>query len=176
MLSASREYTTLDRLFKGASLAASLLSPSVPSLIPPMPLAPFCYTVIGRLSSLHVIDDTRTLIGGIKAVNVKVSIKKAQVTPQPSIHPSGNIMEHDTIDPSEIDLDIVATAAENPFWLSEIERNANLPCRYLFVQDELHPNSYTHTHTYVYCVCARACVCVCVCSILGVCVCVCVCV
>jgi hypothetical protein len=148
MLSLSPEYIQL------LEVAGNPLHESHPRDLPPLPLSPFARVVVGRLSSLQCVSDAKELIIGIKAVNVKTSIKRSQIAASPSPHSPGRIAPDQQLAGPEqsVDLDAVATAAENPKWVQDIVRQsgeANSAIRYLIVEDILHPNSYAmHTHTH----------------------------
>jgi hypothetical protein len=145
MLNLTREYKLLLRY------GGNPLSATHPQQLPPIPLSPFAFSVLGRLSSLQEIADGTSLIANIQAVSVKTALKKAQQPPHQSAHPSGHIapgqlaaMRPQARTPEE--LAAVARAAENPFWLPEIKQHVQQqgdvqPCRYIIVEDLLHPNS-----------------------------------
>jgi hypothetical protein len=138
MLSLSPEYVKL------LGLGGHPLHELHPLHLPPLPLSPYAYCVVGRLSLLQCINNTSRLITGIKAFSVETAIKKCQNAPLPSAHPSGRIVPYQQ--PAEpVDIDAAATAAENPEWLREIEssmRGSDLKVRYLNIEDLLHTNSY----------------------------------
>lgn len=150
MLNLTREYKLLLRY------GGNPLSATHPQQLPPVPLSPFAFAVLGRLSSLQGVADGTALIANIQAVSVKTALKKAQQPPQQSAHPSGHIapgqlaaLRPQARTPEE--LAAVARAAENPFWLPEIQRHVKeqgnaQPCRYIIVEDLLHPNSISRFH------------------------------
>lgn len=129
MLNLSREYKLLLRY------GGNPLSATHPQQLPPIPLSHFAFSILGRLSSLQDVTDDTALVANIQAVSVKTALKKAQAPPHPSRTPD--------------ELAAVARAAETPFWLPEIQRHVHvqqqhdgtLPCRYMIVEDPLHPNS-----------------------------------
>jgi len=124
-------------------------------LVPPIPVAAFAYSVLGRLSNLQGVVHGPALIANIKAVSVKTALKKAQEPTLPSAHPSGRIApgQLDVVRPqarTPEELAAVARAAENPFWLPEIQRHVEMygdtsQCRYMVFEDPLHPNSSDNT-------------------------------
>ena len=154
MLSLTREYRLLLR-YGGNSLYLTH-----PKDLPPVPLAPFEYTLLGRLSSLQCLADHGYLLSNIKSVAVKTALKKCQQPPQVSANPSGVIsaaaaeralQTHRQRTPEE--LEAVARAASNPPWMPELVQsmldNPDRPCRYIIVEDLLHPNSISRFHLIV---------------------------
>lgn len=149
MLSLSREYKLLLRCSNNPLFMTHL------QRIPHVPLSPFAFSVIGRLSSLQGVVDGPALIANIRAVSVRMALKKAQTPLHPSAHPSGHIapgqleaMRPEVRTPEE--MSAIVRAAENPLWLPEIERHVqehgvDHPCRYITVEDLLHPASSRHT-------------------------------
>lgn len=128
MLNLTHDYKLLLR-FGGNQLSATH-----PQQLPPVPLSPFAFTILGRLSSLQGVTDGHALIANIQAFSVKMALKKAQEA-QARLQLQAHTPE---------ELAAVARDAENPFWLPEIQRHVqqhgvDQPCRYILVEDLLHP-------------------------------------
>jgi hypothetical protein len=103
-------------------------------LIPPLPIEPFRFCIVGRLSTLQLASAREDLLRQIRAMCVKTAIRKCQ-----GQRAGGR--QHD--------LDAVAVAAENPPWLQEVDQQSAgqpLSCRYLLIEDLLHANSISRFH------------------------------
>jgi pSer/pThr/pTyr-binding forkhead associated (FHA) protein len=122
------------------------------SAYPPLPLEPFAYSVVGRLSSLQEHNKWDVLNEGIQKLSVKTAIKKCQNLPLASPHPAGLVQSPDVSLAAQqlANLDSIAVNSENPEWLQEITAHMaahpESECRYLRVADILHPNSISRFH------------------------------
>jgi len=128
--------------------------------LPPVPLAPFEFALLGRLSSLQSLADHGYLLSNIKSVAVKTALKKCQQPPQVSANPSGVIsaaaaqraLQTNRVRTPE-ELEAVARAAANPPWMPEMVdsmiAHPERPCRYIIFEDLLHPNSISRFHVIV---------------------------
>jgi hypothetical protein len=105
---------------------------------PPIPLAPFSYSLLGRLSSLGVLRHGSALLHAVRQVSVKTALKKAQ----PRLLP-GQVVRPNALTAHQ--LAAVADAAQNPPWLPELAAHVAAhpaePCRYMIMEDLLHANS-----------------------------------
>jgi hypothetical protein len=135
MLSLSPEYIQLLHASKQPlSLTHELQCPPI------LPLAPFAYTLLGRLSSLGTLRHGAALVAAVRDVNVKTALKKST--------PRSSTGIRDQLTPSE--LTAVADAAKNPPWLPELASHVllhpNESCRYVLIEDQLHENSISRFH------------------------------
>jgi len=152
MLSLTREYRLLLR-YGGNSLYLTHAKD-----LPPVPLAPFEFTILGRLRSLQPLAEHGYLLSNIKSVSVKTALKKCQQAPQVSANPSGVISAAQrALQPTRVrtpeELEAVARAASNPPWMPELVQSMlthpDRPCRYIIVEDLLHPMSISRFHLIV---------------------------
>jgi hypothetical protein len=135
--------------------AAGVLSPqNYEQLRPPVPLWPFGFTLVGRLSSLGALRHPVALLAAVRQVSVKTALKKATPQARAQLQQQHNPQErllHAAAAPlSAAQLSALKSEAENPRWLDEVARHVTAhpdsPVRYLLLEDPLHPNSVSRFH------------------------------
>jgi len=135
------------------------LSPSQKRQLNPIRLTPSAFTVFGGMESLQELTSDSKLIDNIQTILVEEELNKAQA-PRNNPHPSGTIEEEklDAQRPpnkTQQELDEIAHKAKNPFWLSEMQQfvtalgdDSKQFCRYITLNDPLHPNRCVHKQTH----------------------------
>jgi len=140
-----------QHLLRTAGVPAATEGGSFDALRPPLPLSPFAYTLVGRLSSLGTLRHGAALLAAVRQVSVKTAVKKAATSRPTPADPTGRLAAVPHL--SAAQLAAIKAEAENPPWLTEVVHHVaahpEAPVRYMLLEDPLHPNSVSRFHLLV---------------------------